>query len=60
MGAFGKVEEEVGVNSRVGFVGRVCIYEGLPYSSDGKESACNVGDPRFDPWVRKIPWRRKW
>ena len=42
MGAFGKVEEEVGVNSRVGFVGRVCIYEGLPYSSDGKESACNV------------------
>ena len=29
-----------------------------------KESACNEGDlqcrrPRFDPWVRKIPWRRK-
>ena len=22
----------------------------------GKESACNV----FNPWVRKIPWRRKW
>ena len=18
------------------------------------------GRPRFDPWVRKIPWRRKW
>ena len=31
-----------------------------------KESACNAGDhlqckkPKFDPWVGKIPWRRKW
>ena len=26
------------------------------------ESACNAGDPDiwFDPWVGKIPWRRKW
>ena len=23
-------------------------------------SACNAGDPGFDPWVWKIPWRRKW
>ena len=22
-------------------------------------SACNVGRPGFDPWVGKIPWRRK-
>ena len=34
--------------------------------SVSKESACNAGDPlqhrrpRFDPWVGKIPWRRKW
>ena len=29
--------------------------------SDNKESASNIGDPaRFDPWVRKIPWRMKW
>ena len=28
--------------------------------SDSKESACNVGDPGFDPWVGKIPWRRAW
>ena len=27
--------------------------------SDGKESACCVGDG-FNPWLRKIPWRRKW
>ena len=29
----------------------------------GKESACNAGNAgkcKFGPWVRKIPWRRKW
>ena len=26
----------------------------------GKESACQYRRPRFDPWVGKIPWRRKW
>ena len=25
-----------------------------------KESACQVGDPGLTPWVRKIPYRRKW
>ena len=24
-----------------------------------QESTCNAGDS-FNPWVRKIPWRRKW
>ena len=34
----------------------VCILRvvRLPCDSDGKESR-----PRFDPWVRKIPWRRE-
>ena len=32
---------------------------GFPYGSTGKESACNVGDLGFDPWVGKIPWRRE-
>ena len=32
------------------------LYDG----SEGKASACNVGDPGLIPWVRKIPWRRKW
>ena len=22
--------------------------------------ACSAEDPGFNPWVRKIPWRRKW
>ena len=25
----------------------------------GKESTCNAGDTAFDPWLRKMPWRRK-
>ena len=25
-----------------------------------KESACQCRKPEFDPWVGKIPWRRKW
>ena len=32
----------------------------LPWWSDSKESACQCWRPRFDPWVRKIPWRREW
>ena len=26
----------------------------------GKESACQCRRPRFNPWFKKIPWRRKW
>ena len=32
----------------------------FPGGSDGKESAGNTGDLKFDPWVGKIPWRREW
>ena len=33
---------------------------GFPGGSDGRESACNAGTPRFDPWLGKIAWRRAW
>ena len=33
---------------------------GLPRWCSGKESACQCRRYRFDLWVRKIPWRRKW
>ena len=36
---------------------------GLPRWQGGKESACQCRRCRkcgFDPWVRKIPWSRKW
>ena len=29
-------------------------------AADGKESASQCGRHGFNPWVRKIPWRRKW
>ena len=32
---------------------------GVPRSSVGKASVCNVGRPGFNSWVRKFPWRRK-
>ena len=28
--------------------------------SDGEESSRQCRRRRFDPWIRKIPWRRKW
>ena len=33
---------------------------GLPWWLRGKESTCQCRRYRFDPWVRKIPRRRKW
>ena len=33
---------------------------GFPGGSEVKASAWNAGDPGFNPWVGKIPWRRKW
>ena len=32
----------------------------LPRWPSGKESTCQFRRCEFDPWVRKIPWRRKW
>ena len=36
---------------------------GLPGGATGGESACQcrkLKRRRFDPWVRKIPWGRRW
>ena len=33
---------------------------GPPSWLSGKESACRCRRHSFDPWVGKIPWRRKW
>ena len=40
-----------------------CVGFQLPWWCCGKASACqhrSRGRCGFDPWVRKIPWRRKW
>ena len=41
-------------------VTHIRVSGGFPDSSDSKESAYNAGKPGFNPWVRKIPWRREW
>ena len=36
---------------------------GFPGGSDSQEPTCQCKRyrrPRFDPWLRKVPWRRKW
>ena len=37
----------------------IYLHLGFPSGSDGKES-CQFRTPGFNPWVRKIPWRREW
>ena len=32
----------------------------FPGGSNSMESACQCRRRRFHPWVRKIPWNRKW
>ena len=36
------------------------VAEGLPWWLSSKEPACQYRRCRFNPCVRKIPWRRKW
>ena len=36
------------------------MYAGLPWWLSSKELACQCSRHRFHPWVRRIPWRRKW
>ena len=38
----------------------IISFWGLPRWLSGKESPCQSRRCRFDPWVRKISWRRKW
>ena len=39
---------------------RNIITTGFPGGTSGKELACQCRKCAFDPWVRKIPWRRAW
>ena len=39
------------------------VTKGFPSGSAGKEPACQCRRCKrrgFNPWVRKIPWRKKW
>ena len=35
------------------------LFQSFPGGSGSKESAHNTGD-WFDPWVKKMPWKREW
>ena len=39
---------------------RTGYMERFPWWLSDKESACQCKKCRFNPWVEKIPWRRKW
>ena len=36
------------------------VQDDFPGGSEGKSICLQGRRPRFDPWVGKIPWRRKW
>ena len=42
----------------VGFTS-FCVFL-LPCPTCGSDSGLQCRRPEFDPWVKKIPWRRKW
>ena len=45
------------------FIWLCCVFSGLSRWLRGKESACQwrrCRTRRFNPWVRRMPWRRKW
>ena len=42
------------------FLWWVIIHIGLSRWQSGKESTCQCRRQRFSPWVRTVPWSRKW
>jgi len=36
------------------------VKSGLPWQLSGKEFTCQCRRCGLDPWVGKVPWRRKW
>ena len=49
--------------SFIRYLSSACCVSGFPGGSMGKESACSARDTGrrvFDPWARKILWRRPW
>ena len=46
------------VQCSLGFIFFTC--PPCPGGSDSKSMCLQCGRPRFNPWVGKIPWRKKW
>ena len=53
----------VSLPSQMAEQGTICMHTnlcGLPWWLSGEESVCQCRRCGLNPWVRKIPWRRKW
>ena len=48
----------LGIKSHFSFIVQIIIAPILFSGSDRNLLQCRR--PRFNPWVRKIPWRREW
>ena len=49
--------------TRCHFYSKIIITKGVPGGAGGKEPICQCRRckrHKFNPWVRKIPWRRAW
>ena len=57
-----KFREELTANLSAQATGLQPVREtrGFPGGSDGRGPACQCRRPRFNPWVGKMPWRRRW
>ena len=56
-------KSQIRVYLRAVFQQRKKSYLGFPAGASGKEAACQfkgLQRRRFDPGVRKIPWKRAW
>jgi len=42
------------------FINIYAFFLGFPGVTQCKEYVCQYRRHGFSPWVRKIPWRRKW
>jgi len=55
-----EIGREAGKERSRGNVGPSPSHHGLPRWLSGNEAAWQCRRCRFNPWVRKIPWSRKW
>ena len=53
---------EMKIDQHIAFLKEFLVQKflGLPWWLNGKESACQCRRHGFNPWVGKIPWKRKW
>ena len=49
-----------GIQIFCGLFEMLTVFRGLPKWYSGQESTCQSKRHRFYPWIRKIPWSRKW